>query len=91
LTPSSRVSDFRNAHEVREFSPGDQDKLLPDRLKQCAGRFLDDDIMCERAFIVGRQIADVHCSRYAVRCEHLPKIPQRPSQFLTWSVGFGMH
>src|ERR1700745_636867 len=27
---------------------------------------------------------------YAVRCERLPKTLQTPSEFLTWSVGFGM-
>ena len=31
---------------------------------------LEDAIVCERAV---RQIADVHCSCYAVRCESLPK------------------
>jgi hypothetical protein len=86
------MSDWRiRQRKVREFSPGDRDKLLPDRLKAvCASlpRRRHRVRVCRHS---RSPIADVHCSRYAVRCEPPAKISQRPSQFLTWSVGFGMH
>ena len=60
-----KIEPRKHAHEIGQLSPSDEEKPpagSPEGNERVAVGFVDDAIVCERAVIVGRQTADVHCS-----------------------------